>query len=107
MFKERRFSAHEDFRTGIFCKLSLFLGIFLLIFYVFLKIISLFIGQNNTGFIQTIYDLSQSSVADSIIAFSIVFLGVGFILYFFHLQFVKLSKIADEIENEEEIKETD
>jgi hypothetical protein len=105
MFKERRFSAHEDFRTGIFCKLSLFLGCFLLLFYVFLKIISLFIGQNNTGFIQTIYDLSQSSVADSIIAFSIVFLGVGFILYFFHLQFVKLSKIADEIENEEEIKE--
>jgi hypothetical protein len=107
MFKERRFSAHEDFRTGIFCKLSLFLGFFLLLFYVFLKIISLFIGQNNTGFIQTIYDLSQSSVADSIIAFSIVFLGVGFILYFFHLQFVKLSKIADEIENEEEIKEPD
>jgi len=107
MFKERRFSAHEDFRTGIFCKLSLFLGFFLLLFYVFLKIISLFIGQNNTGFIQTIYDLSQSSVADSIIAFSIVFLGVGFILYFFHLQFVKLSKIADEIENEEEIKESE
>jgi len=107
MFKERRFSAHEDFRTGIFCKLSLFLGFFLLLFYVFLKIISLFIGQNNTGFIQTIYDLSQSSVADSIIAFSIVFLGVGFILYFFHIQFVKLSKIADEIENEEEIKEPD
>ena len=107
MFKERRFSAHEDFKTGIFCKLSLFLGFFLLLFYVFLKIISLFIGQNNTGFIQAIYDLSQSSVADSIIAFSIVFLGVGFILYFFHLQFVKLSKIADEIENEEEIKEPD
>ena len=107
MFKERRFSAHEDFRTGIFCKFSLFLGFFLLLFYVFLKIISLFIGQNDTGFLQTIYNLSQSSVADSIIAFSIVFLGVGFILYFFHLQFVKLSKIADEIENEEEIKETD
>ena len=107
MFKERHFSAHEDFRTGIFCKFSLFLGFFLLLFYVFLKIISSFIGQNITGFIQTIYDLSQSSIADSVIAFSIVFLGVGFILYFFHLQFVKLSKIADEIENEEEIKEPD
>jgi len=107
MFKERHFSAHENFRTGIFFKLSLFLGFFLLLFYVFLKIISLFIGQNNTGFIRTIYDLSQSSIADSIIAFSIVFLGVGFILYFFHLQFAKLSKIADEIENEEENKESD
>jgi len=107
MFKERHFSVRNDFRTDIFYKLSLFLGFFLLLFYAFLKIISLFIGQNDTGFIQTIYNLSQSSVADSIIAFSIVFLGVGFILYFFHLQFVKLSKIADEIENEEEIKETD
>jgi len=107
MFKERRFSAHEDFRTGILCKLSLFLGFFLLLFYVFLKIISLFIGQNNTGFIKTIYNLSQSAVADSIIAFSIIFLGVGFIFYFFYLQFVKLSNIADEIENEEEIKEID
>jgi len=107
MFKERHFSAHEDFRTGIFCKLSLFLGFFLLLFYVFLKIISSFIGQNVTGFIQIIYDLSQSSIADSVIAFSIVFLGVGFILYFFHLQFVKLSRIADEIENEGEIKEQD
>jgi len=107
MFKERHFSAHKDFRTGIFCKLSLFLGFFLLLFYVFLKIISSFIGQNVTGFIQIIYDLSQSSIADSVIAFSIVFLGVGFILYFFHLQFVKLSRIADEIENEGEIKEQD
>jgi len=107
MFKERHFSVRNDFRTGIFCKLSLFLGFFLLLFYAFLKIISLFIGQNDTGFLQTIYNLSKSSVDDSIIAFSIVFLGVGFILYFFHLQFVKLSKIADEIENEEEIKESD
>ena len=63
--------------------------------------------QNNTGFLQSFYDLSQSRVADSIIAFSIVFLGVGIILYFFHLQFAKLSKIADEIENEEEIKDSD
>jgi len=107
MFKERRFSAHEDFRTGILWKFSLFIGFFLLLFYVFLKIISLFIGQNNTGFIKTIYNLSQSAVADSIIAFSIIFLGVGFIFYFFYLQFVKLSNIADEIENEEEIKEID
>jgi len=107
MFKERHFSIHNDFRTGILSKLFLFLGFFLLLFYAFLKIISLFIGQNDTGLLLTIYDLSKSNVADSIIAFSIVFLGVGFILYFFHLQFKKLSKIADEIENEEEIKDTD
>ena len=106
MFKEKHFSSHDDFRTGFLCKLSLFLGIFLLIFYVFLKVISLFMGQNNTGLFQTFNDLSQSNIADSIIAFSIVFLGVGIILYFFHLQFAKLSKIADEIENEEEIEDS-
>ena len=107
MFKEKRFSTHNDFRTGYFCKLSLFLGIVLLIFYVFLKVISLVMDQNNTGFLQSFYELSQSGVADSIIAFSIVFLGVGIILYFFHIQFAKLSKIADEIENEEETKDPD
>jgi len=107
MFEEKRFSTHNDFRTGFFGKLSLLLGIILLIFYVFIKVISLFIDQNNTGFLQFLYDLSQYKTADTIIAFSIVFLGFGIILYFFHLQFAKLSKISDEIENEEEVKDSE
>ena len=107
MFKERHFSVHNDFRTGFFSKLSIIFGIFLLIFYVFLNVISLFIDQNKTGFFQLLYDISQSSITNSIIAFSIVFLGVGLILYFFHFLFVRLSKIADEIENDEENEASD
>ena len=40
---------------------------------------------------------------DSMIAFSIIFLGVGVILYFFQCQFAKLAKIADEIECDEDL----
>jgi hypothetical protein len=102
MFKKRNISVYDDFRTGFFYKLSLFLGLLLLLVYVFLKVSSSFIGVEDTSFLQLIRDFSQSSYADSIIAFSIVFLGIGFILYFFHCQFAKLARIADEIENEEE-----
>jgi len=49
---------------------------------------------------------SQSNKSGSIIAFSILFLSIGAILYFFHRQFSKLAKIANEIENESEIKDS-
>ena len=107
MIKERRFSVYNDFKTGIFYKLSILLGIILLIIYAFLKISSAFIKEESTGWIQNIYNFSQSSRADSIIAFSIILFAVGVILYFFHYQFSKLAKIADEIENDEEIEEYD
>jgi len=85
----------------------LFLGLFLLFVYIFLKIGSLLISRNDTSFLHLIYDLSQSSYMDSIIAFSIMFLGIGFILYFLHCQFAKLAEIADEIENENKDEEFD
>ena len=76
-----------------------------LVFYkhILLKVFSFLFNQNNNVFLQSLYDLSQSSISDSILALSIIFLGIGIILYFFYLQFKKLSKIADEIENEEDI----
>lgn len=107
MFKKKHFSVYDDLKTSFFCKFSLFLGFVLLFVFVFFKVSSLFIGEGGTGFLQLIYDFSLSSYVDSIIAFSIVFLGVGIILYFFHCQFAKLAKIADEIENEEEAKDLD
>ena len=105
ILKEKHHSAYDDFRTGFFCKLSLFLGLFLLIVYVFLKVSSLLINQNDTSFLRLIYDASKSGYANSLIAFSILLIGVGFILYFLHYQFAKLAKIADEIENEMKDKE--
>ena len=104
MFKKKHFSVYDDFKTGFLYKLSFFIGLILLIAYIFLKIVSFFSNESGAGLIGTLYELSQSGFADSAIAFSIVFIGLGFILYFFHRQFAKLAKIADEIERGEETK---
>jgi TRAP-type C4-dicarboxylate transport system permease small subunit len=107
ILKEKYHSAYDDFRTGFFCKLSLFLGFALLIVYAFLRISSLLINQNDTSFLRLIYDVSKSGYIDSLMAFSILLIGVGFILYFLHYQFAKLAKIADEIESKIEDEEPD
>ena len=105
MVRIKYHSAYNDFRTGFLYKLSLTIGLFLLIIYIFLKISSLFLSGNSSGFFYSIYDFSQSNYSGSIIAFSILFFSIGAILYFFHRQFSKLAKIAKEIENESEIKD--
>jgi len=105
MFRKKYRSAYYDFRTGFLYKFSLIIGSFLLFIYIFLKISSLFLSENSSGFFYSIYDISQSNYSGSIIAFSILFLSIGAILYFFHRQFSKLAKIAKEIENESEIKD--
>ena len=103
MIKKRNFSIGHDFKAGIFCKLTLFLGIFLLIIFIIFKVFSFILTPESTGFLKTIYDFSQSSSLDTIVAFSIIFIGIGILLYFLHCQFEKLKEIADELENEEEL----
>lgn len=105
MFKKKHYSVYDDFKTGFLYKLSFAIGSILLIAYIFLKLVSFLSNESEAGLIGTLYDLSQSGFADSAIAFSIVFLGLGFILYFFHRQFAKLAQIADEIEKGEETEE--
>ena len=107
MIKERHFSPYNDFKTGLFCKLSFFLAIILLAVYLFVKITSFTIDKNSTGLLKNIYDFSQTSQSDTILAFSILLFALGVILYFFHYQFGKLAKIAEEIENNEEYEEID
>ena len=101
MFKKRYFSAQSDFKTGIFYKLAFFLGILFLIISLFFMISGYFIGGESSGTLLQIYDFSQTTIPTSLLAFSIIFLAVGVILYFFHIQFAKLAKIADEIEKGE------
>lgn len=101
MFKKRYFSAHSDFKTGIFCKLALFLGILLLIISLFFIISSFIIGEGSSGILQQIYEFSQTNHPTSILAISMIIIAVGIIFYFFNCQFAKLAKIADEIENED------
>jgi hypothetical protein len=43
----------------------------------------------------------------TILAFSILCIGLGLISYFFSCQFAKLSKIAEEIENDESLMDTE
>ena len=86
MFKKRNISVYSDLKTGFFCKFFVIIGAVLLTFYVIQKTISLVkIGENTLGII---------------LAFAILSLGLGFILYFLSRQFAKLAKIAEEIEKE-------
>jgi len=89
MAKKHFFSAHYDFKTGIFCKFFLILGCILFIIYL----------------VETLLHpigLSDDSIG-TILAFVILCLGLGLILYFFSHQFTKLSKIAEEVEQDESL----
>lgn len=87
MPKKHFFSAHTDMKTGFFCKFFLVLGCLLLIFYV-VELLLHPLGLTDT-------------VTGTILAFAILCLGLGAILFFFSCQFSKLSEIADEIEQDE------
>jgi len=102
MIKEKRFSAHHDFKTGFFFKLSLILGIFLLAVFFFVKTIVFFISENSQGFLKNLYDFSNSGQSESIAAFSLLLIALSVIIYAFNYQLCKLSKIAEDIENNED-----
>jgi len=89
MAKKHLFSAHSDFKTGIFCKFFLILGCILFIIYLIETLLHLIgLSDDNIGII---------------LAFSILSLGLGLILYFFSRQFTKLSQIAEEVEQDESL----
>lgn len=93
MAKKHLFSVHSDLKTGFFCKFFLVLGVILVVLYLVLI------------FLHPIA-LSDDTVG-TILAFAILFLGVGCILYFFTCQFAKLSQIAEEVESDESLVEDD
>ena len=105
MFKKRYFAINHDFKTGFLCKISIVIGIIFLIMFLFLKTTSLFLTEESEGFLNQIYELSQSTIPDSMIALSVILIFIGLVLYFFNRQFSKLAKIAEEIENDEDLKE--
>jgi len=85
MIKKRTISLYGKSKITVFCKCCLALGVVFLVTFIILSILSAFAAQANV-----------------LLAFSILLLGIGAILYFFHYQFAKLAKIANEIENETE-----
>jgi len=93
MVKKHFFSAHNDMKTGFFCKFFLILGcIFLILYIVEVVAHPLNLSDDATG---------------TILAFTILFIGLGLIAYFFSCQFAKLSKIAEEVENDESLMDTE
>lgn len=93
MAKKHIFSAHNDLKTGFFCKFFLILGcIFSIIYAIEILIHPLNLNDDITG---------------SLLAFAILFIGLGLISYFFSRQFAKLSKIAEEVENDESLMDTE
>ncbi|MBN2599011.1 MAG: hypothetical protein JXA75_00615 [Candidatus Thermoplasmatota archaeon] len=89
MAKKHMFSAHNDFKTGFFCKFFLVLGCIFFILYALETIVHpLNLHQDTTG---------------TLLAFAILFIGLGLISYFFSCQFAKLSKIAEEVEQDESL----
>ena len=87
MFKKRNISVYNDLKTNFFCKFFIIIGAILLIFYILQKTIP-------------VVDISDNTLG-IILAFSILSLGIGFLLYFLSCQFAKLAKIAEEIEKED------
>ena len=104
MVKEKRFSAHDDFKTGFFFKLSFIIGVALLIIYLAIKATSFLISDKSSGFLKELYNFSISSQSETILALSILLIALSIIIYAFNFQLCKLSKIADDIENNEEYK---
>jgi hypothetical protein len=87
MFKKRNISVYSDMKTGLLCKFFFIIGLILLMFYIIQSTVPIVdIGENILG---------------SILAFVILFLGLGLLLFFISCQFSKLAKIAEEIEKEE------
>lgn len=86
--KKRYFSVKNDFKLGVFSKILLSVGTFLVFSSILLYFVPLV--ENN------------KELADILIAFSILSIGVGLILLFISNQFAKLAKIAEDIENFED-----
>jgi drug/metabolite transporter (DMT)-like permease len=93
MVKKHFFSVHSDLKTGFFCRFSLIIGCLLFSIYLVETLLHPF------GF--------NDDTIGALLAFAILFLGLGLILYFFSYQFTKLSKIAEEVENDTSLMDTE
>ena len=93
-FKNKK-RAVEQYRktSGFLSKISLFLGLLLLIVFIVLKIVS-FMGPD-----AAMYDVANSNVPGIAISFSVILIAVAIIMYFFDYQFSKLEKIIEEVES--------
>ena len=84
---------YQDFRTGFLAKGFIFLGVFILISYLIIRgLLSLLIHGESY--------LEWDKIS-SWLSLSLVFIVIGLILYFIHIQLKKLGKIMEELEIEQ------
>ena len=86
-------------------KALIFIGLALVFIFIFLKIATLFVSSESTGFLKGLYDISVSNISEISISLGAIILFFGFLLIFFSRQFEKLADIADEIEKCEDLDE--
>lgn len=80
------------------------IGIILLAFFIFFTMVSIIFSESNTGFTKQLYDISKSTVPESLLSLSLISLAASVIMYFFSWQFAKLEQIAEEIEKGKKFK---
>ena len=85
MIKQRTITLCKHSKLFFFSKCLVILGIILLMISIILYVFSLYVQPANV-----------------ILAFAILLLFGGGILYFFHCQFMKLIQITEDLENEDE-----
>ena len=107
MIKKRYISIYNSNRMKAYFRFFLVIGIILTIFYIIINISLIFVNENSTGLGLEIYNFSQTNIYNSLLPFSIIFYAIAVIFYFFNCQFLKLEKIADEIEKLDNINEKD
>jgi hypothetical protein len=98
MVKKRFFSVHDDFNTGFLSKCFIVFGALLLALAVLFSLISFFLTDQSSGILSFFSGVIDSGFIDISFALAIIFIGIGFILWFLHRQFYKLADIAEDIE---------
>lgn len=91
---KKRHTQHQDFHTGVLAKGFIALGALIIISYLVIR-----------GLLNLIIHGESYLEWDKIsswLSLSLVFIVIGIILYFIHLQLIKLGEIIEECEKEQD-----
>ena len=100
MIRKKFFSVKNDFRTGILSRVFLALAFILFFCIMIILTIGILFSNETNGIIGIVVGFYHSSVIDILLAFLIITVGLGGILWFFNRQFVKLDIIANEFDED-------
>jgi ABC-type multidrug transport system fused ATPase/permease subunit len=95
MIKKRYISIKDKPLTGIASKICFFIGFVLLIIFFIFSLLNQFTSY------EFISNFVESGSNDIVLAIAILWIGAGFLLWFFNRQFSKLAEIAKELEQED------